>query len=52
MTSGYIAIAEPITEVNDDIYDYYMAIVDELAERNGLSGAYKSPLWSVGFVWG
>lgn len=50
INSGYIAISEPVEEIDDDTYARYMNIVDEIAERHGLSGVYTSPLWPVGFV--
>lgn len=50
-TSGYIAITEPITEIDDNVYTKYVDTLNEMANRNGLSGLYKLPYWPVGFVW-
>lgn len=51
LTSGYISIPEPIEEINDDTYNRTVEIIEEMAERNGLSGLYKIPYLPVGFVW-
>jgi len=50
LTSGYIAISEPVPDINDDTHAKYMGIVEEIAKRHNLSGVYLSPLWPVGFV--
>lgn len=50
LISGYIAIAESISEINDDTHAKYITFVEEIAKRYGLSGMYISPLWPVGFV--
>ncbi|MBE1554273.1 hypothetical protein [Sporosarcina limicola] len=51
LTSGYISIPESVEKINDDTYDHTVAIMEEMAERNNLSGLYKIPHWPVGFVW-
>lgn len=51
LTSGYIRIPESVEKINDDTYDDTVAIMEEMAERNNLSGLYKIPYWPVGFVW-
>ena len=50
LTSGYIAITEPISEISDATHQKYMAKVEEIAGRHSLSGTYICPLWPVGFV--
>lgn len=51
LMSGYIHISEPVEKINDDTYNNYVSIMEEMAKRNGLSGLYKIPYWPVGFVW-
>jgi hypothetical protein len=51
LMSGYIHISEPVEKINDDTYNNYASIMEEMAKRNGLSGLYKIPYWPVGFVW-
>ncbi|WP_312506587.1 hypothetical protein [Lysinibacillus sp.] len=51
LTSGYIKIPEKVEEINEDTFDDTEIKVEEIAERNDLSGFYKIPFWPVGFVW-
>ncbi|MDR2356463.1 MAG: hypothetical protein LBD92_00030 [Oscillospiraceae bacterium] len=50
LTSVDISISELISEINDETHERYFALVEEIAERNNLSGMYMSPLWPVGYV--
>lgn len=47
MTSGYISIPESVEKIDEDNYDHTVEIMEEMAERNGLSGLYKIPYWPV-----
>lgn len=50
-TSGYIAISEPIEEIDDIVFESYSKQIENLAEKNGLDGFYRIPYYPVGFVW-
>ena len=50
LLSGYIAIEEPITEINDETHKRYFSAVEQIAAEHGLSDCIMSPLWPVGFV--
>lgn len=47
MTQGNIRITEPIENVNSDTHAMYLAVIEQMAEANGLTGAYYIPLWPV-----
>lgn len=51
LTSGHIRIEEAVENINDDTFEEVVETMEEIAERNGLSGLYKYPYWPVGFVW-
>jgi len=51
LTSGYIAISEPVQQIKDDTYEDIIITMEEMAKRNGLDNFYKIPYWPVGFVW-
>ena len=51
LLSGYIRITESIDKINDVTYDHTVGIMEDIAERNNLSGHYKIANWPVGFVW-
>ncbi len=51
LLSGYIRIPESIDKINDVTYDHTVDLMEEIAERNNLSGHYKIANWPVGFVW-
>ncbi len=51
LTSGYISIQESVEKISDETYDHTVAVLEEMAERNDLSGLYKIGYWPVGFVW-
>ncbi|WMM26152.1 hypothetical protein RBU61_05610 [Tissierella sp. MB52-C2] len=51
LMSGYIHISEQVEKINDDTYNNYAYIMEEMAKENGLSRLYKIPYWPVGFVW-
>lgn len=50
LTSGYIAISEPIEEIKENTYKDYISTVEEIAKRHDLSGVYLSPVLPVGFL--
>ncbi len=51
LTSGYISIPESIENINDETYDNTVANLEEMAERNNLSGLFRIGYWPMGFVW-
>ncbi len=51
LLSGYIRIPESVEKINEDTYEHTMDMIDEVAQRNNISGLYKMPYWPVGFVW-
>lgn len=50
LLSGYIAIDEPISEINDNTHERYISAVEEIAAQYDLFNCITSPLWPVGFV--
>ena len=50
LTSGYIRIPESIERINDK-YDHIVGIMEQMAERNNLSGFYIIPDRPVGIGW-
>ncbi len=47
LTSGYIQIEN----INEDTYNHMVSMVEEMAQRHGLSGLYKMANEPVEFVW-
>ena len=50
LTSGYIRIPESVEKINDK-YDHIVGIMEQMAERNNLSGLYIIPNRPVGIGW-
>lgn len=50
LTSGYIRIPESVEKINDK-YDHIVGIMEQMAERNNLSGLYIIPIQPVEIGW-
>lgn len=51
LTSGHIAITEEISEIDDNTYTHYQAMLENIAKKHGLEGLYKVPRLPVGIIW-
>jgi len=51
LLSGFIAIEAPLDELHEASWLYYQAIIEQIAERHGLSDIIGIPTFPVGIVW-
>ncbi len=51
LTSGYVRVYEPISEINNELHKTYVDRLKSLEIKNELEGLYLYPTWIVGFDW-